>query len=160
MSGHSRASSVYPEHLVCPPGLIDLLRRDIWPQTYSDADARGFPLNAKGRAIAPEETDVYLVPPPFRTAEQRLLGGERVWADRLFDPAGIDRRLAVVIGDFGVGSDAPIVLDHRHDPENPRVLRLRWSAAARPGGGWQADNRWVLFAQSIPQWLRLLSDLP
>jgi hypothetical protein len=33
---------------------------------------------------------------------------------------------ALVIGDFGMGSDSPIILDFAANQSNPPVLRLRW----------------------------------
>jgi hypothetical protein len=64
-------------------------------------------------------------------------------------PEGIDFDLALDIGDFGLGSDAPILLDYRVDAENPRVIRLRWS----PGG---EDNRWVVMASTFDSFVEAL----
>lgn len=54
------------------------------------------------------------------------------------DPGGIDVDQTIVLGDFGLGSDAPIVLDYRLDTANLCVLRLRWSIGAA--------NCWVVMA--------------
>jgi len=48
----------------------------------------------------------------------------------------------VVIGDFGLGSDAPIILDYRRDVKRPTVLRLKW-------GRTFADNRWIVASESF-----------
>ena len=58
------------------------------------------------------------------------------------DPAGIDFDLALDIGDFGLGSDAPILLDYCEDAARPRVLRLEWSHDG-------SDNRWVVMASDF-----------
>lgn len=42
-------------------------------------------------------------------------------------PPEVDFDPALDIGDFGRGSDAPILLDYREDPEAPRVIRPRRS---------------------------------
>ena len=56
-------------------------------------------------------------------------------------PSEIDFDLCLDIGDFGIGSNAPILLDFRENPENPRLIRLRWE-----GGGGEIDNHWVVMA--------------
>jgi len=38
----------------------------------------------------------------------------------------ISPELCVDIGDFGLGSDSPILLDYRQDRSNPAVIRLQW----------------------------------
>jgi hypothetical protein len=39
---------------------------------------------------------------------------------------GISPELSIVIADFGLGSDSPILLDYRQDRSNPTVIRLQW----------------------------------
>ena len=53
------------------------------------------------------------------------------------------------IGDFGLGSDAPILLDYRGDVANPRVIRLRWA-----GGG--KGNEWVVMAPDFSSFVAAL----
>ena len=38
---------------------------------------------------------------------------------------------ALILGDFGLGSDAPIILNYAADPEDPPVFRLRWRDGRR-----------------------------
>ena len=57
-------------------------------------------------------------------------------------PSGISVEHSVVIGDFGIGSDAPIILDYRLDPDSPRVLRLRWGSDIR-------HNQWIIAAETF-----------
>ena len=80
--------------------------------------------------------------------------GESIWRDPTFDPNGIDWDHSVVIGDFGLGSDSPIVVDHRRSPTNPRVLRLKWSSN-HPFD--PRANRWVVFADSFDLWMNMVS---
>lgn len=77
----------------------------------------------------------------------------RFWSSDFCDPGGIDTDLSVLIGDFGLGSDAPILLDHRADLESPRVLRLLWSPQ-RPFD--PRNDKWVSFADSLESFLRLI----
>ena len=55
---------------------------------------------------------------------------------------------ALIIGDFGLGSDAPIVLDFAKDASNPPVLRLRWGSDQR--------NDWVLGARDFDEFAEML----
>ena len=49
---------------------------------------------------------------------------------------------AVLIADFGHGSDAPIALDYRKNENEPSVIRLRW---AQKGKG----NHWIEVAPNF-----------
>jgi hypothetical protein len=64
------------------------------------------------------------------------------------DPGGIDFDLALDIADFGLGSDAPILLDYREDTTNPRVIRLRWQQGT--------PNQWVIMAPDFRSFVEAL----
>ena len=100
------------------------------------------------RRLAAEERTIYLLPPPFPTIRERCREGP-FWTSPDADPDGIDFDLALDIGDFGLGSDAPILLDYRQDIANPRVIRLRWSS---DGGA----NRWVVMAPDFASFVEAL----
>ncbi len=102
------------------------------------------------RRFAERETLICLAPPPFRTiAEEPALGldyesWEGLWALDQIDPGR-----ALVIADFGLGADSPVILDFARDPGNPPVLCLRWRT---PGGG----NEWVQGARDFDEFAALL----
>ncbi|MBZ5715105.1 hypothetical protein [Nannocystis pusilla] len=126
--------------LPLPPLLQTLLDSGRWPRTASEALRQNSAPRAsqeRVRALAPEEDGLYLAPPPFATVRS-LMARQPFWSDPEADPRGIDPDLALVLGDFGLGSDAPILLDYRLDARQPRVLRLRWS--------WSEGNRWIVAA--------------
>jgi hypothetical protein len=126
--------------LALPPLLNELIAAGRWPRTSAEAMRQNLaPLVSVARiqALAPEESDLYLEAPPFMTVRAVLADGSW-WNDRTADPGNIDVDRTIIIGDFGMGTDAPIVLDYRLDDVNPRVLRLRWSIGAQ--------NRWVIMA--------------
>lgn len=104
----------------------------------------------EGRPDAP--TDLFLHPPPFRTVAERIADGERQFWLELADPEGIVFERTLVIGDFGLGSDAPIVLDYRADLAAPTVLRLSWGLERGP----QNPPRWVPFAPTFDAFVDLL----
>jgi hypothetical protein len=114
--------------LSLPQALVDLIHAGKWPCTDAQAnrvhaEPRLIP-EARVRALAPEESQIYLCATPLRTVAERAAGPERAYWGESFIPAGIDFGKAVVIGDFGLGSDAPILLDFSQEP--PSVIRLRW----------------------------------
>ena len=46
--------------------------------------------------------------------------------DSNYAPGDIERSLTVLIGDVGMGFDAPFALDYRTSRLNPRVIHYRW----------------------------------
>ena len=68
-----------------------------------------------------------------------------MWANHEIDPA-----LTLIIGDFGLGSDAPIALDYRKDLNEPSIIRLQWNL--------EADNHWVEIAPSFAEFVAMLFD--
>lgn len=84
------------------------------------------------------------LPPPFRTVSEDAEGNPRYWQD-YGALQQIDPTEAVLIADFGPGSDAVLVVDFRTDP--PQVLRLVWS---------EEGNRWMPVASTVPALRQLL----
>ena len=68
-----------------------------------------------------------------------------MWATHEIDPA-----LTLIIGDFGLGSDAPIALDYRKDLNNPSVICLQWNL--------NADNHWGEIAPNFAEFAQMLLD--
>jgi hypothetical protein len=122
------------------PALLDeLIAQGRWPRTVDEELAQNsHPLASpeRVRALAPDEAGaIYFNRPPLVRIGRRDDPRDFYnWPSS--DPAGIDHDLAVGIGDFGLGSDAPIVLDYRVDAENPRVMRLRYDAHGPLAGKW------------------------
>jgi hypothetical protein len=56
---------------------------------------------------------------------------------------------SVEIGDFGLGADAPILLDYRAGPTDPRVITLEWADRGKA-------NYWVVMAQDYDEFVELL----
>jgi hypothetical protein len=102
--------------------------------------------------FAPDETLICLAPPPFGTiAAERAAGGSGDFWPRFGALHQIDSEKAVVIGDFGLGSDSPIILDYSRNAADPPVLRLRWS-----GNGPQVNTEWVEGARNFDHFAELL----
>jgi hypothetical protein len=139
--------------LYLPRLLGQLIEGGRWPGTIEAAGRQNFhPLvdSDRIRGMAPEESTIYLNPPPFRTIRDRVKDKESpFWRHPMSAPSEIDFDLSVMIGDFGDGSDAPILLDYRVNLEEPQVIRLRWRLP-------QNDNHWVVMAPDFETFVHSL----
>src|SRR5262249_20166537 len=125
--------------------LLRLIAAGVWPATEYDVNRQhNHPLATRERvrALAPEESEIVLLHPPFRTVRWLVEHGDEFWNREQAAPRGLDFALAIPIGDFGLGSDAPIVLDYRSERGSPKVLRLRYGQS-------HADNRWIELAPTF-----------
>jgi hypothetical protein len=61
----------------------------------------------------------------------------------------MDPELAVIIGDFGLGSDSPIILDYAQNPSNSPVRRLRRRSRGH-------GNEWVTCAFDFDEFAKIL----
>jgi hypothetical protein len=107
--------------LVVPPLLEEMLATG-WPRNVAEAGAQKRVAKERVRRLVPEESTIYLLPPPFLTVRERSKSNPQ-WMRPEGAPDGIDFDLALDIADFGLGSDAPILLDYRQNP-NPRAFRV------------------------------------
>lgn len=142
--------------LPLPARLLRLLESGHWPRTPEEARKQNSHLLVPKERIqlfAPEESVIYLYPPPFRTVAahiddvEKRFGVDRFWATYAA-LEGISPELSLVVGDFGIGSDAPIVVDYRQVSSNPPVLRLLWRKPE--------PNVWVRCADSFDEFANLL----
>jgi hypothetical protein len=101
------------------------------------------------RRFAAEESLICLQPPPFRTiADAQAAGGAGDFWERFGALDQIVPELALIIGDFGIGSDSVVILDFARDASNPPVLRLRWGPDGR--------NDWVQGAREFGEFAEIL----
>lgn len=139
--------------LSLPNRLITLVQRGLWPVTEVDERRQLITsLVPKERIhlFAPEEEKLYLVRPPFRTLAKRLESSRNRFWSTYASLDTISPELSVLIGDFGLGSDAPILLDYREDRSNPVVIRLKWRKS--PGH----SNVWVRCATTFDEFADML----
>jgi hypothetical protein len=139
-----------------PTGLMRLIAVGVWPSRKGPSmnEQQFKPLVAADRVqrFAPDETLICLAPPPFRTiAAERDAGGSGDFWARFGVLHQIEPEKAVVIGDFGLGSDSPIVLDYSRNAADPPVVRLRWS-----GNGSHVKTEWVEGATNFDHFAELL----
>jgi hypothetical protein len=136
-----------------PAGLTRLIGAGVWPSANGPSMvAQQFrPLVSADRVrrFAADESLICLQAPPFPTvAQERSAGGAGDFWERFGALHQIVPEKALIIGDFGPGSDAPIVLDFARDASNPPVLRLRWGADKR--------NDWVQGARHFDEFAEML----
>jgi hypothetical protein len=138
---------VIVDGLAIPARLVDLFESHRWPSDVEESltgDAV--------RSVFPDERYIHLESPPFKTiAAQIERFGSTSWGHQMALDE-IDSSKAVIIGDFGRGSDAPIVLDYSEHDLVPCVRRLKWKFEAPH----TTDNHWVLVASSFHEFAELL----
>jgi hypothetical protein len=107
---------------------------------------------ARVRRFAPEESKIYLERPPFHTVADELASASPVAVEAFWKRHAalhqIVPELALIIGDFGLGSDAPIILNFAIDQTDPPVFRLRWGPDGR--------TQWVQGASSVAEFVNVL----
>ena len=117
--------------LELPPELGRLIAGGAWPQSSREANRQDLEASPVPRdlvqSLVPGHDQLFLYPPPFETVADCIAQGEQEFWGKWGSLDQIDPHRALVIGDFGLGSDALIVLDYRI-PGAPAVIRLAWAA--------------------------------
>jgi hypothetical protein len=72
----------------------------------------------------PGESEIWLDASPFHTVDRDNLE----WFEQFREPDQIDFAKAVIIGDFGPGSDAPIVIDFSNEPARVKALQITFTS--------------------------------
>lgn len=137
--------------LLLPKRLVALIDAGLWPHTAAQARRLDQNCNVPKDRIhlfAPEENQLYLAVPPFRTIAQRVRSDKANFWSRFGALEQISPELSVDIGFFGLGSDSTIVLDYRQGGSNPPVLRLKWHHSE--------PNIWVYCADSFEEFADML----
>jgi hypothetical protein len=138
-----------------PASLNELLASGIWPndaKTAMGQNLRSVVAAERVRRFAAEEDQIYLHSPPFRTIADEVASASPIVVDEFWKVFGaldqIVPEKALVIGDFGLGSDAPIILDYARDSFDPPVLRLRYCGECR--------TDWVQGARNFAEFATIL----
>ncbi len=114
-----------------PKSLINLIQLGIWPSSKKDAHKQNLkPILGKDAAckLSKDNDRIYLEGPPFITIEEEAISN-RFWYDELTNVGEIDYKKAVIIGDFGIGSDSAIIL-YYGNTHKPSIMYLKWSFKA------------------------------
>jgi hypothetical protein len=138
-----------------PVALTALLARGSWPRNSQEAIQQNlveFISSHFVREIAADEAEIHLYSPPFSSVREASEASDR--SGDFWQTCGaledIEPEKTVIIGDFGLGSDSPIVLYYRLAEAEPEVWRLRW---AEP---WGSGNYWQLLAATFSEFAERL----
>ncbi len=141
-------NSTTVDDLPLPNRLLRLLDSGRWPRTYEEAlkqNLKSLVPKARIQLFAPEESTIFLYTPPFYTVAADIAGRQKRGHHTFWSTYAaldiISPELSLVIGDFGLGSDAPIPLDYRQGGSNIPVIRLQWRKSEA--------NVWVRCADSF-----------
>ncbi len=134
--------------LLIPPLLEAMLAEGRWPRTADEATRQNL------HSRVPEDRNralrrIYLYAPPFHTVARIAAGGGRDFYAQYGVLHELVPEASVEIGDFGLGSDTPILLDYRADAQEPRVIQLEW-------GRHGEANSWVILATTFAEFVELL----
>lgn len=113
--------------LPLPRRLLSLIDSGLWPKTPAEAmhqNIHSLVSKERVQVFAPDEDRIYLVSPPFSTVATRITQNDKFWS-KFGALEQISPDLSILIGDFGLGSDSPILLDYRRDVSAPAVIRLK-----------------------------------
>lgn len=141
MSSHS---------LPIPQRLQSLVDAGVWPRNVDDCRKQNLDSWVKSSLIeklANDEDRIYFYPPPFRTVADVILNEQEseFWNSNHAAPNEIQFDRSLILGDFGLGSDSPIILDYLTSESTPCVKRLKW------GPGPKCVNHWVEMASSFSE---------
>ena len=137
-------------HFQIPERILHLVELKIWPLNSLEAkfqNTKSFVNEELISKIAPDESSIYFSGfESFDTLENEFSQNYEFWVKEGAINE-INPKNCIVIGDFGLGSDAPIVLDYSNNPSNPSVKRLVWG---------KQKNYWEKIADNIDELLNKL----
>jgi hypothetical protein len=119
-----------------PEALCELVEARVWPgydTPWQEMNRRCFygDLGAEAaHALSADDDRIVLMKPPFHTIADEVSGGNDFWTRDLTNVGEIEYGKAVIIADFGLGSDSPIILYYQYGLP-PAVMYLRWISLGR-----------------------------
>jgi hypothetical protein len=121
-----------------PSGLTSLIESGVWPTEIPNMQERRPLLGKKAaHALSADDDRIVLMAPPFHTIADEVRGGNYFWTSGLTNVGEIDYENALIIADFGLGSDSPIIL-YFGNSQCPSVKYLRWT-----GNGDNIRHEWI-----------------
>ena len=141
MSSHS---------LPIPQRLQSLVDAGVWPRDVNDCGKQNLESWVAAtliKKLADNEDRIYFYPPPFRTVAEVIQNEQEFefWNSDHAAPNEIQFERSLILGDFGLGSDSPIILDYLNSETTPCVKRLKWGPVPR------CVNHWVEMAPSFKE---------
>ncbi|OZG69944.1 hypothetical protein BTA51_28605 [Hahella sp. CCB-MM4] len=112
-----------------PPKLLRLISNSWWPMENSDIIEQDVsPHVSKNlvKALMPEEEKVCFYPYPFLTFQKYIDDGYEFCSLSTENGGNIIPSKVLVIGDFGIGSDALLAVDYSDENSEPRIIKQMW----------------------------------
>ncbi|MGB0562837.1 MAG: hypothetical protein ACPGVO_13690, partial [Spirulinaceae cyanobacterium] len=115
--------------LKIPSRLIELINDGVCPSTYSDIKKQNLePLFSEEQVknINPEMSTIFFESPPFISMERlkTINENEEFWPYENVESINLSR--ALLIGDFGIGSESVLILYYEEYRNEPSVWMLVW----------------------------------
>ena len=121
-----------------PVGLTTLVESGVWPnETPNMQELKPLLEKKAAQTLSPDDDRIVLMTTPFHTIADEVRGGNKFWTSGVTNVGEIDYEDAVIIADFGLGSDSPVILYYGKS-DCPTVMYLRWS-----GNGEDIRHDWV-----------------
>ncbi len=113
---------------IIPQYLLHLIEGGQWPNTIEEVQRQEKEWVVDRdvvERIFPDFDRIVFMKPPFHTIGDEVKGGNDFWVSFLTNYGEIDYDKAVIIADFGLGSDAVIIL-YYENIASPVVMYLQW----------------------------------
>lgn len=131
--------------LQLPASLQKLIDSPAWPVGIGMQEITPILGASAARKLSSIDDHIILMPPPFHTIADEVNDGNTFWTDFLTNVGEIDYTKALIIADFGMGTDSPIIL--YYDTPEPSVMYLHWSG----GGNVPVQHKWVRTHRSFDE---------
>ncbi|MEM6258790.1 MAG: hypothetical protein AAGI37_10805 [Planctomycetota bacterium] len=144
--------------LVLPDQLLALISKGIWPTSDNSQRQNLKPIYRNKHAYKDrfEMDTLFLYPPPFVLVSEDIVDGDHFWKDKALTQYfgqslthGIEPELAVILGDFGPGTDAIFILDYQFDLKNPQITGMDYGEVSNQKGWTQLANNIDEFCEVI-----------
>lgn len=132
-----------------PIEIRSLIESGIWPKNEKESIRQNIHIlisKENLKKIAPDEEYIYFYPPPFEIVESSIEKQKEFWIEYGAIDSIVPEK-CIIIGDFGLGSDAAIILDYSEDKKKPSVKRQVWS---------KEGNYWEIMANSFSDFIKLI----
>lgn len=126
--------------LKIPDLLNKLILNGEWPDDYWSQETSPIVSKDDIPKAFPDFDMIVLQPPPFHSIAEDINSGNKFWVNDLTNYGEIDYCKAVIIADFGSGSDSPIILYYDNIELSPKIMFLRWSFS---NNGENVHHSWV-----------------
>jgi len=121
-----------------PHLLKRFLEGGVWPTTnQNNQEITPLPGKDAAQKLSSDDDRIILAVPPFHSIGDEIRSGNCFWISGVTNPKDIDYEKALIIADFGIGSDSPIIL-YYENVHSPSVMFLQWS-----GNGQDVRHQWI-----------------